>query len=82
MNEHEKRQLEVATGAHTDIVSPPPKRSSNGGLEFFKDLLAGSVLLVEEQREKVNEAELVLVAELTPVTNLNTVCIAGKNLGR
>jgi hypothetical protein len=45
MDEDKKKQLEVATGPHTDIVTPPA-RSPNGGLEFFKDLLTGFTALL------------------------------------
>ena len=41
MNEHENKQLDVAQGAHTDIIPPRRKRTSGGGLEFLKDLLTG-----------------------------------------
>jgi hypothetical protein len=46
MNEQEKRDLDVARGAHTDVISPSKKRTRSSGLEFIKDLLTGFGALI------------------------------------
>jgi len=46
MNENENKQLDVAKGAHTDIISPSETDSCNRGMEFVKDLLTGFGALI------------------------------------
>jgi len=46
MNEHEKRQLDLANKAHTNIVGPKAPGPRSSGMEFFKDLLTGFGALI------------------------------------
>ncbi len=46
MNENGNKQLDVAKGAHTDIISPRSTGSRNRGIEFVKDLLTGFGALI------------------------------------
>jgi len=41
MSENENKQLDLAKGAHTDIIGTRETKTRSGGLEFIKDLLTG-----------------------------------------
>jgi hypothetical protein len=46
MKEHETKMLDVAKGAHTDLIDRQGMRNRNSGFEFIKDFLTGFGALI------------------------------------